>query len=270
MSNGCPNVILTPGAPGTAPATWGNPVTLATTDLVGFGTMSAGSKVSLKCSDTRTLVDALPVVSWSPQTIVVTLPAKNAVAACDSPLYYQLWVHIPAMLLLPAKDCGPYTIDITSVIDPTQPGSIDPNDLTELAHGFHISVTVPGPGMVPKAGVPVRAQLVPPLGTGLPFTGVDGLPLPLNTKWNPTIGAMRAQALGLVAEAASRRVEVPPLLVRSPATYAALAKEFAARQHAASPGLGKPGADILGRTALGLAGISLRHFPYQRLPSRLR
>ena len=78
----CPNVVVSPGAPGTTFAIWGNQVTLSTTDLVGFGVTATGGKVSLKCSDGRTLKDALTIVSWSAQTIVVTLPLKTAVAAC--------------------------------------------------------------------------------------------------------------------------------------------------------------------------------------------
>jgi hypothetical protein len=228
MSNSCPNVVVTPGTPGTAPATWGNPITLSTADLVGFGVLSAGSKVSLKCSDGRTLLDALAVVSWSAQAIVCTLPPKNAVAACDVPLYYELWVS-----LSPLNQCGPYIIDIVGVIDPTQPASIDPKDLTELATGFTISVTIPGPGPI-ETGVPVRIQLVPPLGTGLSFTGVDGRPLPLPRKWKPPVGPIRLQSMEIAAS--SKTGQTPPLVVRSEATYAALAKRFAAREHVATPG----------------------------------
>src|SRR5918911_166546 len=80
----CPTVIVAPGGPGRAPATWGSAITLSTTNLVGFGVRSTDSKVSLKCSDGRTLAQ-LPIVSWSAQEIVCMLPAKSSVAACDTP-----------------------------------------------------------------------------------------------------------------------------------------------------------------------------------------
>ncbi len=210
----CPTIIVTPGSSGVTPALWGGQVTLSTTDLVGFGPTSG--KVSLKCSDGRTLVDALPIVSWFPQTIVVTLPAQNAVAACDSPLFYELLVHIP----LSGMDCGPLTIDILhSITDPTQ---LTANDLTELAGQFRISLSVPGSAMTPATGVPVRAQIVPPFGTGLPFTDVTGAPLPRILKWNPGIGGLRVEAMLLAARA--QRAKLPPLVLRSHATVVALVK----------------------------------------------
>jgi hypothetical protein len=210
----CPAIIVTPGSPGTTPAVWGTKVTLSTTDLVGFGPTSG--KVSLKCSDGRTLVDALAIVSWLPQAVVVTLPAQSAVAACDSPLFYELSVHIP----ITNSDCGPLTIDIlNSITDPTQ---LTANDLTQLAGQFQISLSIPGSTMVPVTGVPVRAQIVPPFGTSLTFTDIAGAPLPRILKWNPVIGGLRVEAMHRAAQA--QRAKVPPLVLRSPATLAALAK----------------------------------------------
>jgi hypothetical protein len=224
----CPAVVVAPGALGTTPALWGNQVTLSTTDLVGFG--PTAGKVSLKCSDGRTLADALTLVSWLPQAIVFTLPARSAVATCDSPLFYELWVHIPAIPPINAMDCGPYTVDIlSSITDPTQ---LDANDLTDLARKFLISVSVPGPGMVPETGVPVRAQVVPPLGTAIPFTDISGVALPRMRKWNPVIGGMRVEAMQLAAKA--QRMKVPPLVLRSPVSVAALAKQ---RAHQSQPAL---------------------------------
>ena len=245
----CPVVVVAPGSPNTTPAIWGNQVTLSTTDPVGFG-VTAG-KVSLKCSDGRTLVDALSIVSWLPQTIVFTLPAKTAVVACDLPLFYELWVHIPAIPPATAMDCGPYIIDIlASITDPTQ---LSANDLTQLASQFHISVSVPGPGMVPVTGVPVRAQVVPPLGTDLPFTDSNGAPLPRILKWNPVIGGFRTEAMHRAAQA--QRTKVPPFVLRSPATLAALAK--------ARPGgvpvrvLPPPGPSVTVEVSWTITGFSL-------------
>jgi hypothetical protein len=223
----CPLVVVTPGELGTTPALWGNQVTLSTTDLVGFG--PTAGKVSLKCSDGRTLADALAIVSWLSQAIVFTLPAKSAVATCNSPLFYELWVHIPAIPPINAMDCGPHTIDIlSSVTDPTQ---LDVNDLTDLAKKFLISVSVPGPGMVPTTGVPVRAQIVAPLGTALPFTDISGAALPRILKWNPVIGGMRVEAMQRAAQA--QRAKIPPLVLRSPVTLAALAEQVAHQRRSA-------------------------------------
>lgn len=219
----CPTVIVTPGTPGTAPAVWGSAMTLSTTDPVGFGIRSTDSKVSLQCSDGRTLAQ-LPILSWSPQEIVCTLPAKSAVAACDAPAYYELWVSWTSLSQL--HECGPYHIDIIGTIDPGDPTSIDPNDLTELARGFTISVTIPGPGPI-QTGVPVRVQLLPPLGVNLPFTGIDGRPLPVPRK-RGVIGSIRLQAIEIAA--AARGGDPPPLVVRSEATYEALAKQSATRE----------------------------------------
>jgi len=200
-------------------------VTLSTVDLVGFGPTSG--KVSLKCSDGRTLVDALPIVSWLPQAIVVTLPAQSAVAACNSPLFYELSVHIP----LSVTDCGPLTIDIlNSVTDPTQ---LTANDLTELAGQFRISLSVPGSTTIPATGVPVRAQIVPPFGTGLTFTDVTGASLPRIFKWNPGIGGLRVEAMRRAAQA--QRAKLPSLVLRSPATVAALVKSQTRRPAAVLP-----------------------------------
>ena len=208
----CPTIVVAPGSPNTTPAVWGGQVTLSTTDLIGFGPTPGA--VSLRCSDGRVLAAALTIVSWLPQTVVVTLPAQNAVAACDSPLFYELSVHIP----IAASDCGPLVIDIlNSITDPTQ---LTANDLNQLAAQFLISLTVPGSTMVPQTGVPVRAQIVPPFGTGLTFTDVTGSPLPRILKWNPVIGGLRAEAIQRVAKA--KRAKVPPVVLRSLATLNAL------------------------------------------------
>lgn len=193
---------------------WGGTVTLVTNDLIGFGPADGSNSITISCPGGGAAAP-VTIASWSPQTIVCTLPA-TPLTGCTPGAGYAL--NVSSTVAGPCQ----YPIDVVATLDPAQ---LTAADLTYLASAFNIAVSVPvtapPPGVPATVPIdPLRVRLVPPPATPFTFVGEDGTVLHVPRKWQHPDVPVHAMTRALAAAAQGNSEPHPPL--RSPATMAAL------------------------------------------------